>query len=159
VGLVAVAVRAALPQGAGPRPAAVASRALPAPVRGAVGSPMRLAGLRLTVLGVDPGALPPPSARMDTGDRFVTVRLQYQADGGGPAIVSPYDWVVSDASGATYAPVTNGVDGALPDRELARNQGVRGQVGFVVPRTAQGLVLHFGAERGDESAQVALAIT
>jgi hypothetical protein len=80
----------------------------------------------------------------------------YQGSGAGSTIVSPYDWVLTDASGTTYGPVDDGAAGAVPQRELPANASVRGRLGFAVPQAARGLVLHFDAERGDESARVPL---
>ena len=83
----------------------------------------------------------------------MAVRVQYRG-AGGQNVVSPYDWVVSDAGGALYLPVVDGLGSPLPERELGPDQTAQGRVGFVVPRTARGLVLTFDSEVGDGSAQV-----
>jgi hypothetical protein len=151
-GILAGAVRAAQPA-SGP---AGAPAGLAAPASGALGSPVQLAGLRLTVLSVDTGAVPPPSLRLDDADRFVTVRVQCQAAGSAAVPVSPYDWVVSDAGGAVFGPVLDGLGGTFPERVVRPGQTARGLLGFVVPRAAAGLQLHFDAELGDGSARVPL---
>jgi hypothetical protein len=153
MGILTAAVRAAQPA-AGRPPEAPAALAAPAP--GALGSPVQVAGLRVTVLSVDTGAVPPPSLQLGDGDRFVTVRVQCRAAGTGAAPVSPYDWVLSDAGGEVFGPVVEGLGGTLPERVVGPGQTARGQLGFVVPRTAAGLQLHFDAELGDASAQVPL---
>ncbi|HSR21998.1 MAG TPA: DUF4352 domain-containing protein, partial [Candidatus Eisenbacteria bacterium] len=125
-------------------------------VRGDVGAPIPVAGLLLTVQVVDLGGVPPAALRLPPSDRFVTVGVQCEGDGSGPAVVSPYDWVLTDASGAVYGPVVDGLSGSLQERQLAPTDIARGRIGFVVPRSAQGLVLNYDAEQGDASAQVPL---
>jgi hypothetical protein len=147
-----VTVRALQPP---PSPTAVLG-GLPAPARGAVGSPVQVAGLRLTVLGIDVAANPPSSLRVPAGSRFVAVRVRYQG-GARPATMSPYDWVLTDASGGVHGAVVEGLGGALPERQLRSGEVVEGEIGFVLPRGAQGLVLAFDAELGDGSVQVPLS--
>jgi hypothetical protein len=153
MGVLTAAVRAAAQPASGPPGA---STSLAAPVPGALGSPVQLAGLRVTVLSVDTGAVPPPSLRLGDADRFVTVRVQCRAAGSGAVPVSPYDWVLSDAGGGVFGPVVDGLGGTLPERLVGPGQTARGQLGFVVPRAADGLQLHFDAELGDASARVPL---
>jgi serine/threonine-protein kinase len=126
---------------------------LPAPVAGTIGSPFRVAGLALTVVTVSSQA-PPPNVQATAADRLVVVLVRCQADGSGPGIVTPYDWSVIDASGAVYRPVVDGVGEPLAEKELRNGQTIEGRIGFVVPRAAQGLTLHFGAEVGDEAGLV-----
>jgi serine/threonine protein kinase len=129
------------------------SQVLPAPVSGTVGSPVTLAGVQVTILAVDGNAQPRQPAPADS--RLVSIQVSYRVTGRGPAIVSPYDWVLTDASGATYSAVEQGAAGDLPQSELPPGQEVRGAVAFVVPRQAQGLVVHFDPEVGNESAAIA----
>jgi len=128
---------------------------LPPPVHGVVGDPMTVGGVRLTVLAVEQGA--PPPGLGAAGDGLVTVRLEYRRTGPGATVVSPYDWVLSDAAGAAYGAVQEGVPGALGEGVLAPNASARGTLAFVVPRGVRSLVLHFDAELGDESADVPLS--
>jgi Domain of unknown function (DUF4352) len=151
-GILAGAVRAAQP--ASDPPGAPAG--LAAPASGALGSPVQVAGLRLTVLSVDTGAVPPPPLRLDDTDRFVTVRVQCRAAGSAAVPVSPYDWVVTDAGGGVFGPVVDGLGGGFPERVVGPGQTARGLLGFVVPRAAGRLQLHFDAELGDGSARVPL---
>ena len=134
-----------------------AAPGLPTPVQGVVGAPMRVGSLRLTLLGVDPGGQPPLALSLGPGERFLVIGVQYENQGRGPAIVSPYDWTLVDASGAIYGPVETDAAGALAQRELPPGQTARGMVGFIVPEGAQGLVATFSAEPSNESAQVALS--
>ncbi len=153
VGGLAVVARSLQPPAAPAAPVAVVSP--PPPAHGAVGKPVQVAGLRLTVLGVDAGATPPRSLKVPAGSGFVAVRVRYQG-GDGTAIVSPYDWALTDASGAVHGAVVQDLGGALPERELRSGETVAGIIGFVVPPAAQGLVLTFAAELGDQSAQIPL---
>jgi len=92
---------------------------LPAPVTGSVGSPMRVAGLRLTVVRVTPGvqgARPTPALR--PGDRLYVVEVLYENASGRPAVVSPYDWALTDRSGQVYGAVATGLPNDLTDRQL-----------------------------------------
>jgi len=129
---------------------------LPPPVVGVLGEPVAAGGMRLTVLSVELDAQPPERLRLDPADRFVLVQLRSVAGASGPAIASPYDWTLTDDSGAAYPAVLDGVDGALPEGRLAPSGSAQGRLGFVVPRSAAGLVLHFDAEVGDDAAQVPL---
>jgi serine/threonine-protein kinase len=138
------------PHAPAPQPPAVSP---PAPVTGTIGSPFRVAGLALTVLTVSSQA-PPPNVQATAADRLVVVLVRCRADGSGPGIVTPYDWSVIDASGAVYRPVVDGVGQPLAEKELRSGQTIEGRIGFVVPRAAQGLTLHFGAELGDEAGLV-----
>ena len=138
-----------------PSPAAAhAAPALPRPVRGVPGTAMQVGSLRLTVLPASPGAPPPPSLSLGPGERFLVIGVEYDNEGRTPAIVSPYDWTLTDAAGVTYGAVD--VAGALPQRELPPRQTARGRVGFVVPAAARGLVATFSAEPTGDSARVPL---
>ena len=64
--------------------------------------------------------------------------------------------MLTDSSGEAYGAVPDGLVGALGERELPAGQSARGLIGFVVPRVAQGLILDYHAELGDESATVPL---
>jgi hypothetical protein len=139
-----------------PPPTAEGRDSLPAPVAGALGRPVAVGGLRLTVLGAALDAQPPASVRLRPGDRFVLVQVAYQADGRGGTIASPYDWALTDASGAAYAVAQDGIDGALPEAELGPAGTARGRLGFVVRRAARGLVLQFDSELGDDAARFPL---
>jgi hypothetical protein len=153
-GACAVAVAAwAARQPPGP---AVPAPGLAAPVVGGLGSPLRVGDLTLTVLSVDTGAPSPSSVRVGPGDRFVAVRVRCQDTGSGAMPVSPYDWVLLDATGTTYGAVVDGLSGGLPQRVLGPGQSAVGEVGFVVPASTPGLRLTFDAERGDASASVPL---
>jgi serine/threonine-protein kinase len=138
-----------------PGPTATAETLLPDPVSGAVGSAVQVAGLRLSVLSVDTSAPATRSLPLPAGTRLVTIRVQYSG-AQEVAPISPYDWVLTDRDGAMYTVVVDGLSGALPERSIGPDQTVRGQIGFIVPRTAPGLVLHFDAQFGDSSAQIPL---
>jgi hypothetical protein len=131
----------------------VARAALPTPVRGVVGSTMRVAGVQVKVVSVTSGGQSSPP--IDADDRFLLVSVRYQAGGGG-TFTSPYDWAITDGGDRVYTPVVDGVKSPLAERGLAAHQARSGQIGFVVPRSARGLVLHFDAPVGDDGAQVAL---
>jgi MFS family permease len=139
-----------------PPPVAAVQSPLPDPVRGTVGQALRVAGLRLTVLSVTPDGQPPASTILDRDQRLVVVRVLYRVVGTDPVITSPYDWTVTDESGQVYGAVEDGIPSALPEAPLSPAATVGGTLAFVVPRTARGLVLHFDAERGYESAEVPL---
>jgi MFS family permease len=124
------------------------------PVRGELGDPMAVTGLRLTVLSAVLDAPAPASAGLGPGDRLVVVQVRYEASEASAA--SPYDWVVTDASGTAYGAIADGLDGAIPEYVLGPSESMRGAVAFAVPRSAQGLVLHFDSPTGDETAEVAL---
>lgn len=117
-----------------------------------LGHPAAVDGLRLTVVDVRLDAPAPASVALGPGQRLVVVDVRYAATAA--AAASPYDWVVTDASGTVYGAVVDGLDGALPEVPLAPTERVRGVVGFVVPRSAQGLVVRFDAETGDDAIQV-----
>jgi MFS family permease len=119
-----------------------------------IGQPVTVGGLRVTVVDARLDAPAPAALRLDPGQRLVVVDVRYEA--GAAAGASPYDWVVTDDSGAVSGAVVDGLDGTLPELSLAPTERVRGVVGFVVPRSARGLVLHFDAETGDGSFQVPL---
>jgi MFS family permease len=126
------------------------------PVHGELGEPVAMRGLRLTVVSavLDAPAPASASAGLGPGDRLVIVQVRYEASRA--AAASPYDWVLTDASGAAYGATAGGLDGALPELPLGPSESMRGAVAFAVPRSAQGLVLHFDAEAGDETAEVPL---
>jgi len=155
VTLVVAIVRAVQPAPV-PPPPAVTQTSLPAPVRGVMGTPMELAGSRVTVVAYDPRAAPPAGARVNATQRFVVVNVQYQAGSGGGVLATPYDWVLSDDQGTTYPATVEGLSCALPERTLRANETVRGRLAFVVPRTATGLVLQYDAQLGDQAARVPL---
>jgi hypothetical protein len=115
---------------------------------------MAVTGLRLTVLSAVLDAPAPASAGLGPGDRLVVVQVRYEASEASAA--SPYDWVVTDASGTAYGAIADGLDGAIPEYVLGPSESMRGAVAFAVPRSAQGLVLHFDSPTGDETAEVAL---
>jgi serine/threonine-protein kinase len=158
LGAVAVVAIVRMAQPGPPRPPAPvpSSPGLPNPIRGAVGTPMRVGGSRLTVIDFNAQATPPPSTvvRPDA-EHFVLVDVRYQA-GAGAVVASPYDWVLSDDQSHVYVATVDGLSGRLPERTLSANQSVRGSLGFVVPKSAKGLVLHYDAEIGDQAAQVPL---
>ena len=138
-------------------PPVTARGSLPAPVAGLIGNPMRVAGMRVTVVSEAasaPGARPVPSPR--PGERFFAVEVLYENASGRPSIVSPYDWVVTDSSGTVYGAVEPGLPSDLTERMLPNGGEARGLVGFVVPQSASGLSLHYASEVGDEGAVVQL---
>ncbi|HXM55171.1 MAG TPA: MFS transporter [Candidatus Dormibacteraeota bacterium] len=141
----------------GGTPAAEGRGGLPAPVVGVLGEPVTVAGLRLTVLSVELDAQPPAGFQLDDGERYVLVQVLYQPGDGGVGITSPYDWSLTDASGASYGAYQYGIGGALPEGRLGANQSARGLLAFIVPRTARGLVLQYDAEVGDGSARIPLS--
>jgi hypothetical protein len=131
------------------------SGGLPAPVPGSLGSTVRVAGLRLTVVSAASGvvgARPSPAPR--PGARFYVVEVLYENASGRPAIVSPYDWTLTDQTGAVYGAVEPGLPNDLTDRLLPSGGEARGLIGFEVPPSAAGLTVHFEAELGDEGAVV-----
>jgi serine/threonine-protein kinase len=128
---------------------------LPAPVSGSLGSPVRVSGLRLTVVSATAnvqGVRPTPPLR--AGDRFYVVEVLYENTAGKPAIVSPYDWALTDQSGAVYGAVPPGLPSDLTVRQLPSGGEARGLIGFEVPPAAAGLTVHFAAEQNDEAATV-----
>jgi serine/threonine-protein kinase len=129
---------------------------LPAPVAAALGRPAQVGGAQVTVVSVNMNAAPPPATPLAPGTRLVTVQVVYQNTGRDPAPVSPYDWVLTDSSGALYGAVAQPGAGALPERQLEPGGTVRGLIGFEVPSAARRLVLAYDAELGDESATVPL---
>ena len=138
-----------------PAPAPVPPAGLPKPVEGTIGRPMTLAGLQLTVLAVDTDAqahLTPVS--VPAGSRLVSVEVQYRNVARRAAVVSPFDWAVTDSSGGSYTAVASGTASDLPQIELAPGRTVRGVIGFAVPTAARGLVVRFASELGDDSAAV-----
>jgi serine/threonine protein kinase, bacterial len=144
---------AATPPAAAPPIAAVApaSTDLPRPVQGSIGRPMTVSGARLTVVSVDTDARPPPPA-----GRLVAIEVAYEDVGDGTVSVSPFDWSVTDDSGAVYQALERGASGDLPQVQLTPRRTARGVIAFVVPRQAGGIVLHYSAERGDATATVGL---
>jgi hypothetical protein len=149
-GIVTGAIRAAQPQTGSPLPGPAA------PAAGAIGSPVRVDGLTVTVVRLAAGAAPPPSGEVTDAERFLTVGVVCRSAGSETVPVSPYDWVLVDADGEVYVPVVDGLGGALPERVLEPGQSAQGLIGFTVPATARGLRLRFDAELGDESASVPL---
>jgi hypothetical protein len=125
---------------------------IPRPVTGVPGEPVSVSGLRLTVLSAALDAPPPVTLGVSGRERLVVVPVLYQ--GGG--VTSPYDWVLTDASGRTYGAVAEGIGGALSEQCLQSGGSARGRFGFVVPRNTRGLVLHFEAEEGFDSVRVPL---
>jgi hypothetical protein len=131
-----------------PRPGA-----LPPPVAGTVGKPLVVGGVRVTLLTATAdvtGATPLPLPR--PGERFMAVDLLYENTGRPPAIVNPYDWVLTDDQGRTYGAVPTGLPNDLPQRQLPAGGEARGLVGFTVPTAATGLSLHYNADLGDDAA-------
>jgi hypothetical protein len=54
-------------------------------------------------------------------------------------------------------PVLDGLPGdPLPAVGLGPGQSVRGTIGFLVPRSARGMVLRFDAQVGEDAAQLPL---
>lgn len=130
-------------------------RGLPAPVTGSLGSPLRVAGLRLTVVSAAanvPGVRPSPAPK--AGDRFYVVEVLYENSSGRPAIVSPYDWALTDQAGAVFGAVSPGLPSDLTERQLPSGGEARGLIGFDVPPSASGLALHFAAEQTDDIAVI-----
>jgi tRNA A-37 threonylcarbamoyl transferase component Bud32 len=129
---------------------------LPTPVAAAVGRQVQVGGAQVMVISVNTNAAPPPATPLAPGSRLVTVQVVFQNTGRGPEAVSPYDWLLSDSSGALYGAVAQPGAGALPERQLEPGGTVRGLIGFEVPSAARRLVLAYDAELGDESATVPL---
>jgi serine/threonine protein kinase len=142
----------------GTAPPATASppgRGLPAPVTGSLGSPLRVAGLRLTVVSAASnvqGVRPSPAPK--AGDRFYVVEVLYENSSGKPAIVSPYDWALTDQTGAVFAAVPPGLPSDLTERQLPSGGEARGLIGFDVPQSSSGLALHYAAEQTDDVAVI-----
>jgi hypothetical protein len=61
---------------------------------------------------------------------------------------------MTDQSGAVYGAVATSLPNDLAERQLPPGGEARGVIGFEVPRSATGLVLHFDAEQGDDAAIV-----
>lgn len=130
---------------------------LPSPVSGSVGGTVDLDGLRLTVVRVNTNLRPHPTGvSVPPGARVVAVEVRYENTGRSPAAISPFDWDVADGAGRVYQGTPLGLDGELAERELAPAGSTQGLVGFVLPGSAQRLVLRFNAERGGETALVPL---
>jgi hypothetical protein len=133
-----------------PRQPPPPSRSLPGPVAGVVGSPVNVSGVRLTVLSVG------PEARGGASPRLLAVQVLYENTGHGRTEVSPYDWALTDSAGNPYPVVLTGLPTDLPERQLPTGGEARGVIDFSVPASATGLVLHYAAEVGDNTAAVAL---
>jgi hypothetical protein len=130
---------------------------LPTPVQANVGVPFAVSGLNVTVQAATTAA-PPPALGATASDRLVVLFVGCSTGGRQSAVVSPYDWVLTSAGGTVaYQSVVDGIDGVLPQTTLEPGQAVQGRVAFLVPATAKGLRLHFLAEVGDGSADVALS--
>jgi serine/threonine-protein kinase len=128
---------------------------LPAPVTGTLGSQVRVAGIRLTVVSAATGVQGVrPSRAPDPGDSFYVVEVLYENSSGRPVVVSPFDWTLTDQAGKVYSPEAPGLPSDLTDRLLPSGGEARGLIGFVVPAGASGLTLHYSAEQGDDSAIV-----
>jgi serine/threonine-protein kinase len=128
---------------------------LPAPVAGSVGNALRVAGLRLTVVSASASvAGTRPNPPVDAGDRLYVVEVLYENASGKPVVVSPFDWAMTDQSGTVYGAVAPGLPNDLAERQLPSGGEARGVIGFEVPRSATGLVLHFNAEQSDDAAIV-----
>lgn len=86
----------------------------------------------------------------DEGNKFVVVDLTLENRGAEAATISTLmQMSLKDATGQRYdvdlmAEVASG--GASPDGELAPGEKLRGQVGFQVPETAEGLVFVYDAD-------------
>jgi len=142
---------------AAPPPTAVATSggSLPAPVAGSVGSQLRVAGLRLTVVSVTTSVSPThPTPALKSGDRFYLVEVLYENASGRPAFVSPFDWALTDQAGQVYEVVQPGLSNDLTDRQLPSGGEARGVIGFDVPSSSTGLTVHYASEQGDEEAAV-----
>jgi hypothetical protein len=138
-----------------PPPPAPTANVLPPTVQSSVGTPFVVTGMRVTVLTAGVAA-PPAAPPVPAGDRLRVVSVRYSG-GGGSGIVSPYEWTVTDASGAAYQAVVDGIGGALGETDLGAGRTIEGQVGFVVPQAAQSLVLSFAAEQGDQIVEVPIS--
>jgi MFS family permease len=146
----------ALPAGLGVAGARVPPASVSRPVRGTIGAPVRVADLQVTVVAVVLGAQPVAADSPGPDERFVTVDVSCRAGSSRPALVSPYDWVLTDEEGAEYGAAQDGLDGALPERSLPPGLSTQGRLGFLVPLAAGGLVLHYQSELGYESVAVPL---
>ena len=125
-------------------PAALASTT--APQAAAVGAPITVGDLTLTINGV---SSPEGSqfAQPAEGKRFVVVDLSITNSGSQAANVSTMlQMKLKDASGRQYTLdllATTAEGGAAPEGELAPGETVRGPVGFQVPSDASGLLFVF----------------
>jgi len=143
------------PPGRAPTPAP--SAGLPAPLRGSIGRPVDVAGLRVTVLSSGSvsrqafPAAPPGQARL------LAVRVRFENTGGGQVPVSPSDFAVTDSAGRVFQGTPLGGTDDLPERQLGAGQSVVGRVGFVLAAGAGGLVLHYESEVGNQSMVVPLS--
>jgi hypothetical protein len=137
-----------------PRPAPVAG--LPRPVAGTVGRPAAVDSLRVTVVSASSDT--PDDQQGGQGDRLVTVQVRCENAGTDGAIVSPFDWVVTDSSGAVYTAAPGSGSTDLPQRALPPGARTAGVVRFRVPPSSHGLVLRFNAEVGDGSVAVPLDV-
>ncbi|TMC06443.1 MAG: DUF4352 domain-containing protein [Chloroflexi bacterium] len=124
---------------------------LPAPVGGSVGQPVRVAGLRLTVVHVTPNA---QGVQTAAGSRFYLVEVLYENTSGRTALVSPFDWALTDQAGQVYDEARPGLSNDLSERQLKAGAEARGVIGFNVMPNATGLVLHFASQQDDEAATI-----
>lgn len=118
------------------------------PTRGTVGKSLIVGGAQLTVLA--------PSQREEGDQRRILVTAQYRRVGLGPVMISPFDWELTDSKGGVYHPLDAGARDAMPQEELAWLSEAKGSLAFDVPGDAQGLVLRYTAELGDEAAIIPL---
>jgi serine/threonine protein kinase len=132
---------------------------LPPPVTGSVGAPVRVNGLQLTVenatANVQGGHPTPP---VPAADRFYVIDVLYENTTGRPVFVSPFDWSLTDQNGQVYGATQPGLPNDLTDRQLPSGGESRGLIGFAVPASATGLIVHYAAETGDAEAAVPVQI-
>jgi hypothetical protein len=137
-------------------PASTDIKPEPKNATGAIGRPVHLNGVDVTVASVNPNyksanqfITPKPD------NRFVVVEVLYQSTGSEPVEYNQFDWTVSDGQGFSYRPSFSDKDPQLRSGQLDLGGKARGFITFEIPTTAQGLVVK--AKVGDDSASVPLA--
>ncbi len=114
-----------------------------------VGEPIEISNLQIQVLGV---SFPTGTdiVKPKEGFKFAAVDIQIENQGSSvQEITSVLQMYLKDETGQKYTfhlGAQSLLDTGLPDDELQPGEKVRGQIGFQVPESAQGLVFVFDAE-------------
>lgn len=114
-----------------------------------IGETIEISGLAIQVLGVD---YPPGKGIVQPKEGSTFVAVDVQIDNKGDTvreITSAAQMYLKDATGQQYTfhlGAQSVLEGGLPDDELQPGERVRGQIGFLVPLEAGGLIYVFDAD-------------